>query len=99
MKTTVTKSEFIHAFDKMNRSNNFSYEGRAVLYDFLTELEEETGQEQELDVIAFCVDFTEYSSLEEFQQDHGEEYESFEDIQNETMFIPIDGESFIIQQF
>lgn len=59
MKTQVTFSDFTKAFHDMNRQENFSYEGLRTLYDFLIEMEEDTGEEMELDVIALCCDFNE----------------------------------------
>ena len=99
MKTTVNKSQFNDAFVNMNRESNFSYEGRNALFDYLEQLEENLGTEIELDVIALCCEYSEYKDLAEFQADYGEEYESIEDIEQETMVIPIDDDSFIIQQF
>lgn len=99
MKQTINKYEFSDAFVKMNRENNFSYEGRDALFNFLEEYEEATGEEMELDIIALCCDFTEYADIEEFQRDYGEEYETIEDIEQRTIVIPIDDESFIIQCF
>lgn len=59
MKTTVTKYDFERAFVDAGRKDQFSYEGRAVLFDYLGQLEQDTGQELELDVIALCCDYYE----------------------------------------
>lgn len=59
MKTTVDLYSFRDAFRQMGRQDNFSHEGLRVLFDTLEEYEESTGQEQELDVIALCCDFSE----------------------------------------
>ena len=59
MKTTVSKYDFERAFVDAGRKDQFSYEGRAVLFDYLEQLEEDTGQELELDVIALCCDYYE----------------------------------------
>ncbi len=58
MKTTVNLYEFREAFQKI-RPSNFSYEGLEVLFDYLEECEQDTGEEFELDVIALCCDFSE----------------------------------------
>jgi hypothetical protein len=58
MKDTVTFSTFTDAFRAV-RPDNFSYDGLRVLYDYLTDLEEGCGTELELDVIAFCCEFSE----------------------------------------
>ena len=60
MKTTVYESDFIDAF-KALRPDNFSYQGLRVLFEMLTEYEEASDQELELDVIAICCDYNELS--------------------------------------
>lgn len=59
MKTTVNVYEFRDAFYKMGRKDQFSYDGLGVLFGYLESLEEDTGEEIELDVIALCCDFAE----------------------------------------
>jgi predicted ArsR family transcriptional regulator len=58
MKTTVSVYDFRDAFQKC-RPDNFTYEGLGVLFDYLEEYEESSGEELELDVIAICCDFSE----------------------------------------
>lgn len=59
MKTTINLHQFRDAFYRMNRKTNFSYEALEILFEYLEELEESTGEEIELDVIALCCDFSE----------------------------------------
>lgn len=99
MKQTINESQFHDAFISMNRKENFSYEGRKALFEYLEQYEQDCGAELELDVIALCCEYTEYENLKAFQADYGEEYESIEDIEDKTTVIPIDDESFLIQQF
>jgi hypothetical protein len=96
---TIDNIEFVDAFRKMGRTDNFSFKGLVALYEYLEMLGEDLGQEIELDVIALCCEYAEYDNLEEFQADYGDEYETIEDIQNATTVIMIDDDSFIIQQF
>lgn len=106
MKQTISSYQFINEF-KSIRPNNFSYEGLNALYDYFWEIEESTGEEIELDVIAICCDFTEYENLKEFQNDYGNKYKTFDDIEYETILIPVFNyndkkdklKSFIIQNF
>lgn len=84
---------------KSNRSENFSYEGLEALYNYLEQYEEDTGEEIELDIIALCCEFSEYESLEAFQNDYGDEYKSINDIEYRTTVIPINKKAFIIQNF
>ena len=59
MKQTINLYDFRDAFYKMDRTDNFSYEGLKVLFDYIEELEMATGEEMELDVISLCGDFVE----------------------------------------
>lgn len=102
MKTTVNEYAFRRAFEKMDRSDNFSYAGLGALFDYLEQYEEDTGEEMELDVIAICCDFTEYDNLADFQANYGTEYETLEDIQDVTTVITwgdIEDTPFIVQNF
>lgn len=59
MHQTITFSSFRDAFHTMDRGGNFSYTGLGILFDYLEQWEEDTGQPLELDVVAICCDFTE----------------------------------------
>ena len=100
MINTINKYEFSDAFHKMGRGDQFSYEGLIALFDYLEMLEDDIGEPIELDVIALCCEYSEYENLKEFQNDYGDEYESLDDIENDTTLIKIeDEEGFIIRQF
>jgi hypothetical protein len=58
MKQTVTRETFHAAFRNL-RPDNFTYLGLNELFNYLQELENDTGSEIELDVIAICCDFSE----------------------------------------
>jgi hypothetical protein len=59
MKQTVTLSTFRDSFKSTGRAEQFSYEGLALIFYHLSELEEDMGEEIELDVIAICCEFAE----------------------------------------
>jgi len=99
MVQTITKSDFTTAFHRMGRGEQFTYEGLNALYDYLEDLGDDIGEPIELDVIAFCCEYAEYESLQEFQEDYSEDYQSLEEIEHATQVIMIDDTSFIIQQF
>jgi hypothetical protein len=99
MKQSINDWDFTDAFHKAGRGKQFSYDGLKALFEYLEELENDIGEEINLDVIALCCEYAEYDSLKEFQADYGEEYESIEVISDETTLITINDESFIIQQF
>ena len=102
---TINQYDFIDAFKKMGRENNFSYDGLVALHEYLEMLEDDLGQPIELDVIALCCEYTEYDNLEEFKADYGREFSNIDkrfkySIEDTTTMIPIEGtDGFIIQQF
>ena len=59
MKQTITLHDFRNAFYNMGRKDSFSYGGLEILFDYLEELEQATGEEMELDVISLCGEFKE----------------------------------------
>jgi len=102
MKNNVSKNEFIQAFDDYGRGDSFTTAGREALYDWFVDLEEDCGQEIELDVVAIDCEYAEYETLEEIVDCYDTLFDSestVEDIQDHTMVIPIPSGGFIIQQF
>ena len=70
MKETVNESRFIEAF-KTLRPDNFSRPALVALFDYLDQLEQDLGEEQELDVIAICCEWTEYRDAIEAAEAYG----------------------------
>jgi hypothetical protein len=100
MKKTINLYDFERAFVDMNRAEQFSYEGKKALFEYLEQYEEDTGEDIELDVIGLCCDYAEYDNLDEFQRDYSTGYKTLDDIRDETTVIEIEGtDGFIIQQF
>ena len=100
MKQTINFGQFQDAFYKMDRQHQFSYKAKKALFNWFEEYEEDCETEVELDVVAICCDFVEYDSLEDFQLDYdSEDYPDIDSIQDNTIVIPIDDDSFIIQVF
>jgi hypothetical protein len=77
MKQTVNFSTFQTAFESI-RPDNFSYEGLTWLFDWIEQQEQDTGMEQELDVIALCCDFSE-STYDQVIKDYDLADEEYED--------------------
>ena len=105
MINTVSQYDFVDAFNKMGRGEQFSYEGLIALYDYLEMLEEGIDQQIELDVIAICCEYSEYDNLKQFKDDYGREFSDIDkrfkySIDDRTTLIKIEGtERFIIEQF
>lgn len=70
MKETVNESRFLQAF-KTLRPDNFSRPALVALFDYLDQLEQDLGEEQELDVIALCCEWTEYRDAIEAAEAYG----------------------------
>ena len=60
MKITVTEYMFTQAFKDAGRADSFSYEAQKALFNFYDELDDDCGNETELDVVAICGDWDEY---------------------------------------
>ena len=61
--------QFREAFRLAGRMDQFSHEGLEVLFDYLEELSEGTGETIELDPVALCCDYYE-SSIQELIDNH-----------------------------
>lgn len=69
MKTSVSFCSFCDAFRTMDRNDQFSYDAKRALFDYLEDLEYQMGTEFELDVIALCCEYAE-SSIENIINDY-----------------------------
>lgn len=57
MKQSINFSAFVDAFHAFDRYDQFGYEALKVIFEYLEEYEDSTGEEIELDVIAICCDY------------------------------------------
>ena len=108
MKQTVNFYDFERAFADHGRSEQFTYEALRVLFDFLEEMEADTGEEMELDVIALCCDFNEdtwediadnYSIALDAMNDLDGENLVMEHLENNTIIAGITNNTIIYQAF
>lgn len=102
MKTTVSEYDFRNAFREYGREDNFSSDALNMLYEHLTNYEEEVGEEIEFDVIAFCCEFTEYD-LEELNQDFDKKFEDMDEasdwLRERTSVCGYNDDIIVIQDF
>ncbi len=97
----INESDFIDAMTQTYDNTNFTYEGKQALYEYLTQLAEDTGMPVELDTIALCCEYTEYQDWEDFHAQYPD-IKDFEDLNNYTTVIEVDNamkSGFIIQNF
>lgn len=101
----ITESEFVAAFDRADRSENFSYTARQALYSYLDQLAADTGEPIELDIIALCC---EWSELDEDEIDNyydvpiGDDdlrTDVIEYLQDNTTVIELSNGKFLFQNF
>jgi len=62
MKITLSENEIAHQLKK-DTNSGWSWGGARALAEYLYQLDEETGEDSELDVVAIRCDFSEHSSL------------------------------------
>ena len=67
MKKRIYFNDFVNEFNLYDRGSNFSYSGLRALFDYLEMLEYD-GFEIELDVIALCCEYTEYTDFDEIKE-------------------------------
>ena len=96
----ITSSDFSDWFlTSETYKNNFSYKGLKSLYNYLVDLEEDTGDNIEFDPVAICCEYSEYENLEEIKNNYNN-IETIEDLRDYTQVIEISGsDKIIIQDF
>lgn len=81
---------------------NWSYDGACALFEYLTELEEDTGEQIEFDRVALRCDFSQYDNLEDILSQY-DGIDTLEDLQDNTTVIEIKPikviKGYIIQSF
>lgn len=102
MAITITTTTHVNDFiDWLVQSdsykNSFSYEGAIALSEYLDELSDELESPLEYDPEAWCMEFTEYSNLEEIQGQYPD-IQTLDDLRDNTQVIEFDN-GIIIQDF
>lgn len=78
MKKTINKYDFRQAFANAGRGEQFSHEALELLFDYFEQLEQDTGEEIELDVIAICCEYAE-GTAEEIAESYDIDLDECED--------------------
>jgi hypothetical protein len=103
IKTISTASQFRDEFRDMDRGKQFTYEGFEALFNYLEEVSQ-FDQDIELDPIAICCDFAEYTE-EEALKEYGkfaetEDYDKLKEWLNDrTMVLECENDNIIVQGF
>lgn len=92
MKETVTEFRFVDAFQSI-RPDNFTRSGLQEMFDYFEQLEEDVGEEFELDVIAICCEWSQYQSLKEYNEDHDTDFKDVDELREYTEVIEFENHS------
>ena len=92
MKITLNNSEALEIVKKMDRLNQFGYEGWIELIGHIHDYEQDTDTEIDFDPVALCCEYSRYEDIKEFQDAYGKEYKTMEDIEEVTQVLYIETE-------
>lgn len=95
MYQSVNESDFIAAFEAI-RPDNFSRPALRELFEYLEELERDLGEEVELDPIAICCDWVEYTA-EELATDYSDRIDPDADDRTEGLVESLQDETLVIE--
>ena len=94
----INFNDFCDGFPE-SYSNNFTYEGKQALFNYLEELENDIGESIEFDPIAFCCEYSEYKDFEELKANYSD-IETMEELEDHTTIIRLENsDGFIIQDY
>lgn len=102
MKTTVSAIDFIDAFGRMGRNDQFSPAALRALFDHIEEMEQDTGEECQLDVIALCCEWQEFKTALEAAVEYGfdagesDDEEALDWLRDQTQVVEFDGGVLVI---
>lgn len=101
IQTIDTVSAFRDAFRDAGRKDQFTYDGLEALYDHINDCYQDNNYE--LDVVALCCEFSEYTPDELFKEYSHIDAESIEALVDylgdNTMLITVSNGNYIIQGF
>ncbi len=76
---SLTATDFVDEFRRMNRGSGFTRDGLVSLFHYLEERADACDSPLELDVIDLCVCYSEHPNIESVASDYGVERDENED--------------------
>jgi hypothetical protein len=73
------------------RGENFTRAGLEALFDYLEDMELDTGSAIEFDPIALCCEFREYEDVAEYNADYVTEFDDRENVEEVAVFVGSEG--------
>ena len=100
MKQTINFRDFVGAFTRMERSEQFSYSALKALFEYL---EDTFDGDYELDVIALCCEWAEYCDVVDINMDYGQDFEDIDEakewLKDYTVVLEAGSGTLVIQAF
>jgi hypothetical protein len=97
----INRYEFVKGFETSIRSDQFSLEALNVLYDYYEEIEPyNEGLGIQFDVIALCCEWTQYKSIQEYNEAYETNYANCEALSRagHCSVIHIEGDEFLTDE-
>lgn len=87
---------FTDLFRQYNREENFTVPARRALFDYLEQMEQDSGSEYDVDIIALCCAFTEFQSVDEINDAYAMELDDeLDQIQEHfVVVIPVEADHY-----
>lgn len=109
IKQTITDNRYfgdwLHRLDEdSSYKDYFSFEAADALQAYLEELSEDMGEDIEFEPVAWCIEFSEYKGIDDYNEQNGTSYAlgiddtDRPDITDETTVIEFDG-GILVQEF
>lgn len=100
MKQTIYFHDFVTAFKRMGRGEQFSYGGLKALFEYLEDVYE---GDYDLNVIALCCEWNEYCDVVDINMDYGQDFEDFDEakewLEDYTVVLDASAGTLVIQLF
>lgn len=104
IKQNVNFDMFLDSFSDTYK-NNFTYEGKRALFEYLEQLSDDIGEDIELDTVALCCEYDEYENFDDIRDTYSDYFKkhninSIEDLQEHTQVIELSNNNgYIIASF
>ena len=74
-------------FKECGREDSFTRVGMEALFEHLEELSEGIGEDIKIDAIALCCDYSEYDDIDDYNEQNGTEYASWDEAEENDVYV------------
>ena len=100
MKQTIYFHDFVTAFKRLDRGEQFSCGGLKALFEYLEDVHH---GDYELDVTALCCEWAEYCDVVDINMDYGQDFEDLDEakewLEDYTVVLDAGDDTLVILQF